>query len=278
MQPILQTKRSLLYQCDNILTLPCIAEGSIDCGIDSPPYFNMCDYYHELQQGWEPTLEGYLEKQAAVRSLQLRAFKEGGVLAVVIDDPINNYSAVRGKGQRKGEVGEWGKRRELQDGYLEKALIDVIGDYIKMMRYVGWHPLLKLIWDKGTGGRKSSFSSFTHEYVLFFMKQSKGRRLYPNHFIPFKKSILRHAPVHHPVHPCPFPIPLATEVLSHILPPNGTVMDCYCGTGNSGRSALRLGASYVGLDLDCRWAVQACQEEEFPRVQQLELVVSLTPH
>jgi hypothetical protein len=31
--------------------------------------------------------------QATVRTLQLKAFKEGGVLAIVIDDTVNNYSA-----------------------------------------------------------------------------------------------------------------------------------------------------------------------------------------
>ena len=272
MEPVYQSHRATLFEGDNILTLAIVPPESIDCGIDSPPYFNMADYKDDRQHGWEPTLEEYLEMQATVRTLQLKAFKEGGVLAIVIDDTINNYSAVRAKGQRKIS-GEWGKRRELQEGYREKTLIDVTGDYIRMMRDVGWHPILKLTWDKGTGGRKTSFSAFTHEYILLFVKQTSGRRLYPKYFVPFTKSILRHKPASHPTHPCPFPVSLADEILSHIMLPGGTVMDVYCGTGNSGLAALRAGGSYVGLDLNCEWAVQAMEEEECPpRVVQLELL------
>jgi DNA modification methylase len=280
MQPTYQSENATLYQGDNTVTLAAIEPETIDCGIDSPPYFNMSDYKHELQYGWEPTLELYLENQSKVRELQLRAFKEGGVLAVVIDNTVNNLSAVRAKGMRLKPNG-WSKRRELQAGYKQKSLLDVAGFYLDMMHDVGWHPILKLVWDKTTGGRRTAFSAMTHEYVLFFVKQSKdarfddgdlkGDRLYPNRFIPFKSSIIRCPPAHHDEHPCPFPVPLATEILKHICPPGGLVQDIYCGVGSSGLAALSIGAKYQGFDLNCRWAIAALQKEEARKVNQLEL-------
>jgi len=276
MKPVYKSDRATLYEGDNVISLAKIEPETIDCGIDSPPYFNMADYKDDRQHGWEPTLEEYLEMQATVRTLQLKAFKEGGVLAIVIDDTVNNYSAVRPKGMRKVPNG-WGKRREPQAGYMQKSVLDVAGFYLDMMHEVGWHPILKMIWDKKTGGRRTAFSAMTHEYILFFVKQSPGvssdGRLYPNHFIPFKKSILQHSPAHHKYHPCPFPVSLADKILSHIMPPGGLVMDVYCGTGNSGRAALRAGGSYVGLDLNCAWAVQAMEEELAPsKYHQMELL------
>jgi DNA modification methylase len=272
MQPVYQSENAALYQGDNISTLAEIEPETIDCGLDSPPYFALCDYRHELQHGLEPTIEQYLEVQSKVRSLQLKTFKEGGVLAIVIDDTVNNYSAVRGKGQRKA-AGEWVKRREPQAGYREKQLIQVSAKYVDMMQDLGWHLILERFWDKGTGGRRTAFGSSTVEHVLFFVKQSTGRRLNPVRFIPFNSSLLKCLPTSHPEHPCPFPVPLATEILKHICPPGGLVQDIYCGVGSSGLAALSIGAKYQGFDLNCRWAIDALQKEEARKVDQLQLFV-----
>lgn len=273
MEPVYKTDNIVLYEGDNMISLENIEPESIDCSIDSPPYFSLCDYQQELQHGWEPTFQQYLEVQSKVRSLQFKTFKEGGVLAVIIDDTVNNYSAVRAKGQRRGTSGEWGKRREPQQGYKEKQLITIASKYVDMMQDCGWRLILQRFWDKGTGGRVTAFGASTHEFILFFIKQTRGRRLKPLHFIPFKSSFLRHAPVHHDFHPCPFPVPLAAEILSHICPPGGLVQDVYCGTGNSGKAALSMGASYMGLDLNCRWAIEAFEKEREAdrRYNQLEM-------
>jgi DNA modification methylase len=71
---------------------------------------------------------------------------------------------------------------------------------------------------------------------------------------------LYHAPVHDDEHPCPYPVSLAQEVLEHIAPSDGTVLDPYLGSGSTAIAAWTLGMNTVGIDLDCDRAIARCSD------------------
>lgn len=80
-----------------------------------------------------------------------------------------------------------------------------------------------------------------------------------NHRVMSKKSVL---PQHNP-HPTIKPIELLGYLCKLITPPNGTVVDCFMGSGSCGIAARLANFKYVGIEIDNEYCQIAAKRIEY---------------
>lgn len=263
--PVFHQGGVTLIQADVIDGLNSLEPNSIDAMCTSNPYQYMVGYSEEGQHGLEPTLQAYLEVQVNVAKAAHRPLKEYGILAVNNGDVVNNYSTTRDK-HHKRVTGDWVGRRPIEPEYwLESEDKAAPWRYaIEVNALAGFRYLGYRLWDKmGQGNRVTKLGKADGEPILFFVKQTKGRRLNPKYLKPFESMFLRHRPVSDDVHRCPYPESLAREILEHIADPyhevdnnERVICDFYCGTGTTNRAAYELGMKSIGIDLNCDRAIE----------------------
>lgn len=66
-------------------------------------------------------------------------------------------------------------------------------------------------------------------------------------------------PSHQIKHPCEKPLDLMDHLIRCTTRPEGTVLDCFMGTGATGVSAVTNGRAFVGIELDERYFDIACR-------------------
>jgi len=227
-----QTDRLTLHIGDALEALKQLPSNSVQTAITSPPYFNLCNYNVTGQMGLEETIPEYLSNLTAVFSEVRRILVNGGVFWVVIGDTVNNYSPIRGKGERRSP--SFTIRRPRQKGYREKEQLGIPAKLIESMRSDGWMFRRELIWDKGESGAiaNSDTAPLTHESILQFCKWEGNGRPYLN-CKAMRSSVLRYPAVSHQIHPCPFPAQLARELLNASQKDSETVLDPFSGSGVS---------------------------------------------
>lgn len=235
---------------DAIAVLKSLPDNSIDCCFTSPIYFQMCDYEHEEQYGLEPTIAEYLSNISKVFSEVYRVLKDGSCCWIVIGDTMNNYSPVRAKGQRR-KVGAWCHRRTLQAGYREKEALSIPYQVVDQLRSDGWLHRQTFIWDKGSSGgmANSDTAAMTHETILQMGKWSKRTRPYLR-CLPLQSTVVRCSATSDPVHPCPFPITLASYFIQASTNADDTILDPFIGSGTTAIAATMLGRNFVGIELN----------------------------
>jgi site-specific DNA-methyltransferase (adenine-specific) len=239
----------MIINQDCITAMRKMPSESVHACITSPPYFGLCDYQIDGQYGHEATLAAYLGQMSEVFSEVYRLLVEGGCCWIVIGDSSNNYSAIRAKGQRRATTID--KRRAIQKEQPEKAILNVPVKLGMRLEADGWIYRNNLIWDKGTCGTiaKSDTAPQTHEYILQLGKWTKGGRPYLN-CESLKSSVIKATPVSDAVHPCPFPVELAQQLIAPCTQPGQTVLDPFAGTGSTIVAAEQIGREAIGIELN----------------------------
>ena len=235
---------------DSIEVLKSLPDNSIDCCFTSPIYFQMCDYECEEQYGLEPTIAEYLLNVSKVFSEVYRVLKDGSCCWIVIGDTMNNYSPVRAKGQRR-KLGEYSHRRPKQAGYKEKEALSIPYQVVDQLRSDGWLHRQTFVWDKGSSGgmANSDTAPLTHETVLQMGKWSNRSRPYLR-CQPLRSTVIRFSATSDPVHPCPFPVPLASYFIQASTNDGETVLDPFIGSGSTAIAAQQLGRHFIGIELN----------------------------
>ena len=264
----------MIINGDAIESLKTLPDNSVHACVTSPPYFGLSNYQVEGQYGHEATLSEYLITMTAVFSEVRRVLVEGGCCWIVIGDSSNNYSAIRGKGERRAATAT--KRRNLQPEQAEKSILNVPIKLGMQLEADGWIYRNNLIWNKSTCGTvaKSDTAPQTHEYILQLGKWSSGGRPQLN-CKSFRESVISYQPVSDTVHPCPFPLSLPTKLIRHCTEPGQTVLDPFAGTGTTLLAAKQLGRESIGIELNpiyCTIAEQRLQDalplfDQSPQVQ-----------
>lgn len=107
------------------------------------------------------------------------------------------------------------------------------------------HPIL--VWDKKRFGMGAVFRN-QHEFIVHMTAGNPAE--------PQRRdvaNVLGFAPVKDGEHPTEKPEPLLRTLLSVVTPPNGTVLDPFCGSGSALTAARSLGLSVIGIDADERY-------------------------
>lgn len=103
-----------------------------------------------------------------------------------------------------------------------------------------------VVWDKGSMGLGNGFRA-QHELVCH---ASKGVPTVHNKGTANVLAAAREAPVDHP---SPKPVGLLESLLAVVMPPGGTVLDPFMGSGSTLRAALNRGYKAIGIEADERY-------------------------
>jgi len=109
-----------------------------------------------------------------------------------------------------------------------------------------------LIWVKSnhTMADFSRWYASKHEYVLFAKQRGADRKLGAGHVADvFQVSHDRSS-----THSAEKPVELLKHFIERSTAPGETVIDPFCGSGSTGVAALQLGRSFVGVEVDEKWA------------------------
>lgn len=63
-------------------------------------------------------------------------------------------------------------------------------------------------------------------------------------------------------HPCPFPIELVSPIIKASVPPNGSVLDPFMGSGTTGVACAKLGRKFIGIEIEPKYFDIACKRIE----------------
>lgn len=167
---------------DAMRSLP---DGSIDCLITSPPYWQLRDYGFSEQWGLEPTFEGYLDHLMEFMAEAWRVLKSTGTVWVNLGDTYGgswgNYGKRNGK-QRPKEEMQFDRRGALPEdhkpgmaGVKEKCLLLIPHRFAIRCIDAGWVMRNDIIWAKRNAMPESVTDRFSkrHEYLFFMTKQKK---------------------------------------------------------------------------------------------------------
>ena len=58
-------------------------------------------------------------------------------------------------------------------------------------------------------------------------------------------------------HPCPRPLDQVVKIVEQWVPPGGTVLDPFCGSGTTGVACRKLGRKFIGIEIDEGYATIA---------------------
>jgi site-specific DNA-methyltransferase (adenine-specific) len=134
------------------------------------------------------------------------------------------------------------------------------------MQQVGLKLLNEVVWEKPNPPPNLSCRYFTHstETILWAAKSRKSRHYFDYHEMRSRngdrqmKTVWRmtapgRAEKLRGKHPTQKPLALLDRILVASCPPDGCVLDPFNGSGSTGIAALRLGRSYVGVELEEDW-------------------------
>ena len=175
--------RHRLTTGDAIHAMRKLPSASVHVAISSPPYWPARrDYGSKL--GFEPTLAGYIAHLVEIYAEVWRMLRNDGVCWVVIDDAISQPAKryVQQTDQPSGKPGRLPRRtfpKSQDTTYLCPAgnWLGIPDKFADAMRNSGWFFRDRIIWDKGSLGRKDSSETRTRhsfETVFMFTKKATG--------------------------------------------------------------------------------------------------------
>ena len=245
---------------------------SIDAVVTSPPYWQQRDYGAAGQIGDEATPAEYVERLAAVFDQAKRVLHPEGTLWLVLGDkyddgrllglPWRTALALQDRGWRLRADIIWHKPNAMPSSVRNRPTVD--HEYVFLLtRSAKYRYDADAIREphvtfgeasRMRGGRrhfgvrggtpeqgKNGGSNNLHDgrWDQAFHPAGRNRRTVWS--IPLSKNRDAHFAV--------FPERLVELCLSAGCPPSGTVLDPFCGSGTTGRVAVRTGRSFIGIDL-----------------------------
>jgi site-specific DNA-methyltransferase (adenine-specific) len=253
-----------LYQGDAGKILPLMRENSVDCIVTSPPYYGQRDYGEDDQIGLESSPQQYIDRLVAVFGHIKRILKSTGSLWVNIGDTYWS-----GKGRPKGKDSKQKHRRfdRPQDKVGEKPwcvskqLLLIPHRFAIAMQEDGWIVRNDNVWSKvaPTPDPVDDRCSLTHEYMFHFVKKKKYYFDAEAVAVPSAGNKATKPPAsvwsirtanNRTKHQAVFPDELVSIPIKSTCPPNGIVLDPFCGTGTSLSFAVLLGGKRKGIGID----------------------------
>jgi site-specific DNA-methyltransferase (cytosine-N4-specific) len=259
-----QSPQITLYCGDAIRVLNLLPRASVDCIITSPPYYGQRDYGVPDQIGLEKHPQEYIERLVAVFRVARHVLKPTGSLWVNLGDTYWS-----GKGQSGGVDFKQKNRRFLrpQDRSgprplcTPKQLLLIPHRFAIAMQEEGWIVRNDNVWYKvnPTPDPVKDRSAAAHEYMFHFVL---GRHYYYNFDtvavpsggecstkplpsvwqIPIAPNFKKHIAV--------FPEALVRAPILATLPPDGILLDPFCGSGTALGCAIAQGEGRRAIGID----------------------------
>ncbi len=225
-----------------------IADESVQLTVTSPPYWNVRDYNHPLQIGYNDTLEEYLDKLDEVWKEVIRLLLPDGKLALNIG---NIYHS---------EPGE--KRRTTANLAL---LVWSRLSRFKELRFMG-----TIYWQKTTSREGAVlFGSYPYpsnfmisnaiEPIFIFRKVGKRNvpkdikersKISLEEFRGFRDAIWHINGAAADKHTAAFPVEIPRRLTMMYSFVEDTVLDPFLGSGTTTKAALELGRNSIGIEIN----------------------------
>lgn len=268
---------------------------SIDLIITSPPYWGHREYglnhhwrlfndipsvrkigpsskgyeWYRSQKGvlgLEPYPEWYIAHLAEILGKAERCLRVSGSMWINIGDTyFARWSSVRDSGrQGLSDTVRYRRKTPLGDFRQEKQLLLMPARFAIEMQRSGWILRNDVIWYKPnvTPRPEGDRLKLSHEHFFHFVKKpTQGR---PSYYYDLTHVEGRHndvviinaAPGENG-HSATFPRDLIKPRIMTCCPPNGVVLDPFCGTGRALEVALELDRRALGFELQERYAETA---------------------
>ena len=265
-------KKSLFFETDKITlllgdtkkVLKSLPSESVNCVVSSPPYYGQRDYGVEAQIGLEKTPQEYVKRLVSVFKEIQRVLKPDGSLWVNLGDTYWS-----GKGTPVGVDNKQKNRRftrpqdrtGMRPLCQPKQLLLIPHRFAIAMQETGWIVRNDNVWHKvnPTPDPTKDRSSAAHEYIFHFVlkrhyyydfdavsisaKCSDNRKPLPSVWnIPTATNFKKHIAV--------FPEELVRVPISATLPPNGVLLDPFCGSGTALGYAVAKGEGRKAIGID----------------------------
>lgn len=161
-----------------------IDDGTADCCVTSPPYYNLRDYGVYGQIGIEETPEAYVDRLVSVFREVKRALRDDGTLWVNIGDSYNGSGKAGKNPHYQSKHTEFGKPSAHKErfgvptnvkGLKPKDLIGIPWMLAFALRGDGWYLRSDIVWQKPNPMPSSVSDRCTssHEYIFMLSKQPK---------------------------------------------------------------------------------------------------------
>ncbi|APW43593.1 DNA methyltransferase [Rhodoferax saidenbachensis] len=213
--------------------------------------------------GLEPYPEWYVAHLASIFSRANRCLKADGNLWINIGDTyFARWSSIR-DGGRQGLGDDDRNRRKTPMGGVrqEKQLLLIPSRFAIAMQEHGWILRNDVIWHKpnATPRPEGDRLKLAHEHFFHFVKKPKeGRATYyykPEYAEPRSNDVVTvNVAPGEDGHTATFPHALIEPRILTSSPPDGVVLDPFCGTGRSLEVAKRLGRKVIGFDAQIKYA------------------------
>ena len=277
-----------IIQGDSLIILKQMPDGSIDCCITSPPYWNLRDYGVEGQLGLEKTPEEYVAKMVEVFREVKRVLKKEGILWLNLGDSYANKK-VGNTETRIHKKAVQSSYKKGKSGLPDKNLVGIPWRVAFALQADGWYLRQDIIWAKPNPMPESVTDRCTksHEYIFLLTKtsryyfdgesikeptvtnhkiirdrettrlnntpgRSKMKGLVNNNYeLRNRRSvwIVTTKPFKE-AHFATFPEDLIVPMVKAGSPLNGLILDPFMGSGTTALVAKKLGRNYVGIELN----------------------------
>ncbi len=254
----------MLFQGSARSVIAQLADASVDCIVTSPPYYGQRDYGVRGQLGLEDHPQQYVDKLVATFHEAKRVLKPTGSLWVNLGDTYWS-----GKGKPRGDDKKQKHRRfsrpqdkaGIRPWCAPKQLLLIPHRFAIAMQDDGWIVRNDNVWYKPspTPDPVQDRCALAHEYVFHFVLK---RRYYFNLAavaVPSNgkrstkppPSVWEVASGHSSkVHPAVFPEELVRLPVLATCPPNGILLDPYCGSGTALVVAIKCGEGRHAIGID----------------------------
>jgi modification methylase len=233
-----------------------------------------------------PPVEGWVDKIYCQSSEKMDAIPNNGIALAFTSPPYNvgkdydeNFSIedylglIQKVGKEVYRVLRPGGRYVINIANLgRKPYIPLHSFFYNIHLDLGFLPMGEIIWQKGKGANGScAWGSWMsakaprlrdiHEYLLVFAKQSFSRPdkgesdIERDAFLDGTLSIWEISPesAKRVGHPAPFPVELASRVISLYSYVNDVILDPFVGSGTTCIAAIKNNRHYVGYDIDSNY-------------------------
>ena len=253
-----------------------LIDESIDCAVDSAPYFQQKDYTREdaipNQLGLEKTVDEYIERQVNIRLGLYPKLKKSGSLFVIIADSYDEgvdclvvekfILKMVESGWKFIQKWYWVKDNPKPQSQIKRLMpnYEYCLHFVKDVKDYRWRDFInwkdgefKLV--KSSNERELSKKRENHSWTLqkpierfrsFLSEQNVSRVLQANGFL--WKELEEIDPAYRHQAPYPSVIPLLPMLLTTKI--GDTVLDIYNGTSTTTAVALQLGRKAIGYDID----------------------------
>jgi site-specific DNA-methyltransferase (cytosine-N4-specific) len=259
-----ESEKITLFLGDTKKVLKSLPTASVDCVVSSPPYYGQRDYGVESQIGLEKTPQEYVKKLVSIFREVQRVLKPEGSVWINLGDTYWS-----GKGTPIGVDNKQKNRRftrpqdrtGIRPLCQPKQLLLIPHRFAIAMQETGWIVRNDNVWHKvnPTPDPTKDRSSSAHEYIFHFVL----KRYYYYDFdavsVPAKcsdnkkpQSSVWSVPTatNFKKHIAVFPEELVRVPISATLPPNGVLLDPFCGSGTALSYAVAKGEGRKAIGID----------------------------